>query len=137
MIKMILELIYEPTFSHNSHGFRPNKSCHTCLNQINKNFKGVRYIIEGDINAAFDSIDHKILLDLLSQRINDVRFLNLIRMLLKAGYLEQTKVLIKPLTRKKSIVSSLFSNIYLHELDIFIENIQNEHKSQESQKSFV
>ena len=53
VVRMILEAIYEPTFSNNSHGFRPKRSCHTALTQVKKNFTGVTWIVEGDIKACF------------------------------------------------------------------------------------
>lgn len=52
VIKMILEAIYEGYFEHTSHGFRPNRSCHTALTKIQKTFTGVKWFIEGDINAS-------------------------------------------------------------------------------------
>lgn len=48
---MILEAIYEPIFISNSHGFRPNRSCHTALAELKKEFNGVRWFIEGDIRG--------------------------------------------------------------------------------------
>ncbi|MED3357669.1 reverse transcriptase domain-containing protein, partial [Bacillus thuringiensis] len=47
VLRIILESIYEPTFSNQSHGFRPNRSCHTALLQINRSFRGVKWFIEG------------------------------------------------------------------------------------------
>ena len=85
---MILEAVYEPIFSHYSHGFRPNRSCHTALYQIKSTCRGTNWVIEGDITGCFDNIDHEILLKILSKKIRDGRFLELIRKFLKAGYLE-------------------------------------------------
>ena len=56
IVRTILEAIYEPTFSPRSHGFRPNKSCHTALLQIQANFSGVKWFVEGDIKGFFDTI---------------------------------------------------------------------------------
>ena len=86
---MILEAIYEPTFSNNSHGFRPKRSCHTALTQVKKNFTGVTWIVEGDIKACFDNFDHHVLVELLRKRISDEAFIGLIWKFLKAGYMEQ------------------------------------------------
>ena len=71
VIKMILESIYDTTFSHYSHGFRPNRSCHTALLQLQHNFTGVKWFVEGDIKSYFDTIDHHILVSILRKRIND------------------------------------------------------------------
>lgn len=62
VIRMILEAIYEGAFQSTSHGFRPHKSCHTALKDIQINFKGAKWFIEGDIKGFFDNIDHEILI---------------------------------------------------------------------------
>lgn len=87
-IRMILEAIYEPIFSIYSHGFRPGKSCHTALAMIKHEFTGAKWFIEGDIKGCFDNIDHSTLIGVLNRKIKDARFLNLIRMFLKSGYME-------------------------------------------------
>ena len=51
VVKMVLEAIYEDSFEDTSHGFRPKRSCHTALKQIEKSFCGVKWYIEGDINS--------------------------------------------------------------------------------------
>jgi retron-type reverse transcriptase len=56
VIRLILEAYYEPQFSDLSHGFRPNRSCHTALEEVMK-WKGTRWWIEGDIKGCFDNID--------------------------------------------------------------------------------
>lgn len=89
VVKMILESIYEPCFSNKSHGFRPNRSCHTALSQIQKTFTGTNWFVEGDIHACFDSFDHHVVIDLLRKRIDDEAFIQLIWKFLKAGYMEQ------------------------------------------------
>ena len=58
---MILEAVYEPIFYDCSHGFRPNRSCHTALKEIQHGFTGIRWFIEGDIKGCFDNIDHSVL----------------------------------------------------------------------------
>lgn len=88
VVRMILEAIYEPVFDSHSHGFRPNRSCHTALRQISSEFTGITWFIEGDIKGCFDNIDHEVLIDILSRKIKDSKFLNVIRQFLKAGYIE-------------------------------------------------
>ena len=61
VVRMILESIYEPNFSETSHGFRPQKSCHTALLTIQDTFTGAKWFVEGDIQACFDSFDHHVL----------------------------------------------------------------------------
>lgn len=88
VLRMMLEAIYENSFEKSSHGFRPDKSCHTALNQIQRTFTGTKWFTEGDIKRFFDNIDHNKMIEILSLRIKDERFLRLIRKFLNAGYLE-------------------------------------------------
>lgn len=88
VIKMILESIYDPTFSNYSHGFRPGRSCHTALLQLQQNFTGVKWFVEGDIKSYFDTIDHHSLVNILRRRIKDEAFIELIWKFLNAGYME-------------------------------------------------
>ena len=71
-----------------SHGFRPQRSCHTALEQIKNEMYGVRWWVEGDIKGFFDNVSHDTLITILSKRITDKRFLHLIEQFLKAGYVE-------------------------------------------------
>lgn len=124
-IKIILEAIYEPIFSPHSYGWRPRRGCHDALKEVKSSYHGINLLIEGDIQGFFDEVDHKILLKLLSKKIKDAKFIRLIGKLLNAGYVDPTnKSLIKPLTGtpQGSIVSPTLSNIYLHELDQYMEN---------------
>ena len=117
-IRQILEAIYEPIFSTHSHGFRPNRSCHTALKEVGNNFRGTIWFIEGDIKRCFDNIDHSILLKLLSEKIKDSKFINLIRKFLRAGYMEDWKYhRTYSGTPQGGILSPILANIYLHELD--------------------
>lgn len=127
VMRMVLEVIYEPVFKDVSHGFRPNKGCHTALRTIFTKFVGCTWWIEGDIKACFDSIPHDKLMLLLSKRILDQRFLELIRKALKAGYLQsgtrETDIVGTP---QGSVISPILANIFLHELDTYIEQLKLE-----------
>ena len=121
VVRMLLEAIYEPTFSRQSHGFRPKKSVHTALMQVKKSFTGVNWIVEGDIKACFDNFDHHVLIDLLRRRIADEAFINLIWKFLKAGYMEQWEYnCTYSGTPQGSGISPICANIYLGELDSFL-----------------
>lgn len=126
-IKMILEAIFEPLFTENSHGFRPNRSCHTALKEVRRTFPSVAWVIEGDIRKCFDTIDHKLLMNLIETKILDRRFTNLIRKALKAGYFE-FKVLSTNIvgTPQGSIVSPILANVFLHQLDVYIQGLKVE-----------
>lgn len=121
VVRMILEAIYEPTFSDNSHGFRPKRSCHTALKEIVTLFTGAKWIIEGDIKACFDSFDHHITIQLLRKRIKDEAFISLMWKFLRAGYMEQwTYHETYSGSPQGSGVSPILANIYLNELDEFM-----------------
>ena len=135
--RQILEAIYEPIFSNNSHGFRPNKSCHTALYQIKSTCRGTNWVIEGDITGCFDNIDHDILLKILSKKIQDGRFLELIRRFLKAGYLEfHQKHNSLSGTPQGGIISPILANIYLHEFDKFMEGITAEYSKGKTRRPY-
>ena len=136
-VKMILESIYEPVFSNKSHGFRPNRSCQTALKQIQDTFTGANWFVEGDIHACFDSFDHHVIIDLLKKRIDDEAFIQLIWKFLKAGYMEQwTFNRTYSGVPQGSGVSPVLANIYLHELDKFMENYADSFNTEAKRKHF-
>lgn len=125
VVRMLLEAIYEPVFSPHSHGFRPNRSCHTALMEIQRTCTGTVWFVEGDITACFDSFDHHILIDLLRKRIDDEKFIALMWKFLKAGYVEQWRYhTTYSGTPQGSGVSPILANIYLHELDAYMDAYQ-------------
>ena len=121
-IKFLLEAYYEPQFSDRSHGFRPNRGCHTALRQIGIKHQGANWFIEGDVKGCFDNIDHETLLGIIGDKIKDGRFLRLLRNLMKAGSVEDWKWHDSYSgTPQGGIVIPLLSNIYLDRLDKWIE----------------
>lgn len=127
VMRMILESIYEPIFLDVSHGFRPDKSCHTALEQIKYKFTGVHWFVEGDIKGCFDNINHSKLVETVNKKIKDARFIQLLWKFLKAGYLENWKYY-KTFsgTPQGGIISPILANIYLHELDKYVEKMAEE-----------
>ncbi|EJB8442616.1 group II intron reverse transcriptase/maturase [Vibrio parahaemolyticus] len=122
VLLFILEAIYEPTFSDRSHGFRNKRGCHTALQEFRNNWSGINWVIEGDIKGFFDNISHEILIDILKERIDDERFINLIRKALSAGYLEFGRSLNSIVgTPQGSVVSPILANIYLDKFDKWVE----------------
>ena len=127
VLRMILEAIYEPTFSDFSHGFRPNRDCHTALNSLKQEFTGVTWFIEGDIKGCFDNIDHHVLVGIINSKIKDARLIKLIWKFLKAGYMEDWKYnSTHSGCPQGGVISPIFSNIYLNELDKFAEKTAKE-----------
>jgi group II intron reverse transcriptase/maturase len=128
VLRSVLEPIFEPTFSDRSHGFRPGRSCQTALKYINTQFKAVSWYIEGDISKYFDTINHNILLHLLKRKIRDNLILNLIETGLKAKILFNEKWIEHASgTPQGGILSPLLSNVYLNELDKYIETLEIEY----------
>ena len=126
-LRQILGAVYEPVFSAHSHGSRPNRSCHTALKEISRSFRSTKWFVEGDIKGCFDNIDHAVLLDLLSVKIKDSKFVNLIGKFLKAGYMEDWEYhRTYSGTPQGGILSPILANIYLHGLDKKIEAMQKE-----------
>lgn len=121
VVKLLLELIYEPVFSRHSHGFRRHHSCHTALSNIQDTWHGLKWFVDIDVVGFFDNINHEILLSLLRKRIDDERFLRLIAGMLKAGYLEDwTFHTTFSGTPQGGVASPILANVYLHELDEFL-----------------
>ena len=123
---MIQEIVFEPTFSDHSHGFRKNRSTHTALKEIKLKWKSIDWFIKGDIKSY---LDHHIQIGIISNKIKDQRFIELIWKAIRAGYVE-VKINKKVGTPQGSVVSPILSNIYLNELDQFMQSkINNSEKS--------
>ncbi len=135
VVRMLLESIYDSTSSDRSHGFRQHRSCHTALKQIQNTFTGATWFVEGDITACFDSFDHHILIDLLRKRIDDEKFIALMWKFLKAGYMEQWQFhSTYSGVPQGSGISPTLANIYLSELDEYMEDYKANFKIGDSQK---
>jgi group II intron reverse transcriptase/maturase len=122
VVRLLLEAYYEPAFSDRSHGFRKGRGCHTALREVRDAWTGTVWFIEGDISDCYGSLDHQILFSILAEKIDDQRFLRLMRNMLKAGYLEDW---IRHDTLsgvpQGGVVSPILSCIYLDKLDKFVE----------------
>jgi len=122
VVRMVLEAIYEGSFEYTSHGFRPNRSCHTALAHVQKVFNGAKWFVEGDIKGFFDNINHDVLINILKERIADERFIRLVRKFLKAGYIEEWQFHnTYSGTPQGGIISPILANIYLDKLDKYIK----------------
>lgn len=126
-LRMILEPIFEVDFSRNSYGFRPNRCTKDAVVYLATRLTkppSYGWIIEGDIQSFFDTIDHPKLMRLVERRIKDKKVLSLIWKFLRAGVMEQGKLRNTWLgTPQGGVISPLLANIYLHELDRYMEQL--------------
>lgn len=132
VLRSIIEPIFELNFSDNSFGFRPNRSCHLALKLLNTRMKDSIWFVEGDIKSYFDTIDHSKLIHLISKRVQDPLILGLIRTGLKARVFtsDNSSFIPEVGTPQGGILSQLLSNIYLHELDLFMEKLAVEYQGE-------
>ena len=116
-IKKLVEAIYEPKFTNNMFGFRPNKSCHDCLRYLNYCIENryTNYILDADIKGYFDNINHDMLMKCLEKHIKDTNLLRLIKRFLKADIMENgTYIKGEVGTPQGSILSPVLANIYMY-----------------------
>ena len=122
VIRLILNAYYEPQFSEHSHGFRPERGCHTALREVKK-WDGTTWFIEGDISKCFDKLDHQIWLSILRKSIHDEPFMKLMSELLEAGDMEKWKFhTTLSGTPQGGGVSPLLATISLDRLDTYVEH---------------
>ena len=125
VVRIILERIYEPIFDDHSHGFRSGRSPHTALEQIDRQWTAVKWFVDMDIRDYFNTIPHDLLVELLSKKIEDKRFLRLIQAMLDAGYLEDWRYhATYSGVPQGSICAPILANVLLHELDTFMSTMK-------------
>ena len=135
LIVDILNNIYESIFLNCSYGFRPKRSCHLALLEINNiiSNKKINYIVDTDIKSFFDSLNQEILISLLQIVIKDNHFIEYIRRFLKAGILDNKELIPSDKgTPQGGLISPIIANVYLHYvLDLWFEEyIKNKTKGQ-------
>jgi len=123
-VHQVLSPNYEPTFHASSHGFRPERSCHTAITEAQEHLKdGYEWVVDLDLEKFFDRVHHDRLLARLAERIVDKRLLKLIREMLKAKVVMPDGVVVSTEegTPQGGPLSPLLSNIVLDELDAEFE----------------
>jgi group II intron reverse transcriptase/maturase len=128
----LLNAIYEQDFLPCSHGYRPELGAKDAVQNLTFDLQYGKYgyVVEADIKGFFDHMDHDWLLKMLSLRIDDRAFLNLIRKWLKAGILETDGKVLYPETGtpQGGIVSPVLANVYLHfAMDLWFEKVVKPH----------
>lgn len=119
-VRRVLEPLYEPRFHSSSHGFRPNRSCHTAIAQaVGYVEEGYDIVVDMDLERFFDRVHHQRLMARLAQRVHDVRLLRLIHCMLKAKVVmpDGVKTSTEEGVPQGGPLSPLLSNIVLDELD--------------------
>ena len=123
---ILLEMIYEKSgyFHEESHSFRPDKSSHSALHQIKLGWHSIPYYIKVGLNSGFEDINHKVLIDILKEKINDKRFIDLINKMYNVSTLCPETFWIKKKNGiiRGNVLSQILCNIYLDRLDSFVKN---------------
>src|SRR5712671_4485497 len=115
-LKLILEPIFEADFQPGSYGYRPKRTAHQTVNRVaHAIVEEKTRIIDIDLSAYFDNVQHSLLLEKVAQRIKDGEVMHLLKMIVKA-------------TGKKGVpqggvISPLLSNLYLNEVDRMLEQV--------------
>ena len=122
-INQIINPIFDKEFSNSSYGFRPGRSTHMALEQAQINInEGYKYVVDMDLEKFFDRVNHDILMNLISEKIEDKRVLKLIRRYLNSGIMSNG-IFAKSEegAPQGGPLSPLLSNILLDELDKELE----------------
>jgi RNA-directed DNA polymerase len=130
-VSTVLSAIYEQDFLGFSYGFRQGRGQHDALDALSEGIEGrkINWILDADIRAFFDEIDHDWMLRFLAHRIADQRIIRLIRKWLTAGTIESGKRTASVRgTPQGSVISPLLANIYLHYVfDLWAHQWRNRH----------
>lgn len=129
LIRIVLNVLYEPVFQafEYNHGFRPKRSPQSAIRKLQIESQNMSTALEGCVKKAFDTVDFDILMDLLKKKINDTKFLKLIKDGLKNNirFEKKKEPNLRGITRIGAVSTILF-NIYMHQFDLVIyQTIKN------------
>jgi RNA-directed DNA polymerase len=113
-LKLILEPIFEADFQSGSYGYRPKRSAHEAVDRVAQAIvQGLTRIIDLDLRAYFDNVQHSLLLEKVARRIQDTAVMRLLKMILKSTGVKGVP--------QGGVISPMLSNLYLTEVDRMLE----------------
>jgi RNA-directed DNA polymerase len=122
-LKMAIEPIFETQFREGSYGFRPERGCKDALREVDRMLKeGYAHVVDADLKSYFDTIPHDRLMARVAEKISDGRVLALIESFLRQDVMKEMERWTPTAgTPQGAVVSPLLANIYLHPLDLLME----------------
>jgi RNA-directed DNA polymerase len=125
--KNVIETIFEMKFLDHSYGYRPDRNAQQAVKQVKDYIdQGYIWVIDADVEKFFDSVDHELLMGFVAEEISDGKVLHLIESWLKAGVMNNGKLEDTTVgTPQGGVISPLLANIYLHEMDWQINEIND------------
>ena len=123
-VRQVLEPLYEPKFHTSSHGFRPNRGCHTAIAEAKTHVEeGNEWVVDIDLEKFFDRVNHQRLMARLAERVSDKRLLVLLGQMLKAKVVMPDGICVSTDegVPQGGPLSPLLSNIVLDELDLELD----------------
>jgi RNA-directed DNA polymerase len=113
-LKLILEPIFEADFQSGSYGYRPKRTTHEAVDRVAQAIvQGLTRIIDLDLRAYFDSVQHSLLLEKVARRVQDRSVMKLLKMILKSTGTKGVP--------QGGVISPMLSNLYLTEVDRMLE----------------
>jgi RNA-directed DNA polymerase len=113
-LKLILEPIFEADFQPGSYGYRPKRSAHEAVSRVDQAIvQGLTRIIDLDLRAYFDNVQHSVLLEKVARRVQDASVMKLLKMILKSTGAKGVP--------QGGVISPMLSNLYLTEVDRMLE----------------
>jgi len=113
-LKLILEPIFEADFQPGSYGYRPKRSAHEAVSRVDQAIvQGLTRIIDLDLRAYFDNVQHSLLLEKVARRVQDASVMKLLKMILKSTGAKGVP--------QGGVISPMLSNLYLTEVDRMLE----------------
>jgi RNA-directed DNA polymerase len=113
-MKLILEPIFEADFQSGSYGYRPKRSAHEAVDRVDQAIvQGLTRVIDLDLRAYFDNVQHSQLLEKVARRVQDASVMRLLKMILKSTGTKGVP--------QGGVISPMLSNLYLTEVDRMLE----------------